>query len=199
MPEAQEITRLLGSLEGGNQEALNELLPLVYGELQRIAHRQLGRGRPGATLNTTALVHEAYLKLVDARHANWQDRAHFFAVSARAMRQILLNYARQSRAQKRGGEWRRITLDEVSLAPVQRAEVLLALDEGLTVLASIDGRMSRVVELRFFGGLTEREIGHVIGVSERTVRREWREAKAWLVRFLNTRPETKEEGVSRSN
>lgn len=199
MRESQEITELLGALDCGNQEVLDQLLPLVYGELHRLARRQLGRYRPGATLNTTALVHEAYLKLVDARRARWEDRAHFYAVSARVMRQVLLNYARRGRAQKRGGDWQRITFDEEFLAPVQRAEILLTLDEALIQLAAIDERMSRIVEMRFFGGLTERQTAHVLGVSDRTVRREWRGAKAWLAQFLDVRAGVGGNAVSRSN
>lgn len=180
-PAAPDATALLLEGEG---DALDALFPLVYGELHRIARRQLRRQPAGHTLNTTALVHEAYLKLIHAERVEWQDRAHFYALSARAMRQILLNYARDRQALKRGGDHHRITFTDDFAVAHQRAVALLDLDAALTEMADLDERMSRVVELRFFGGLSEAEIGHVLGISERTVRREWRQARAWLTRAL---------------
>ncbi len=184
MAPSEEITDLLMAMQRGTPDAMNRLFPRVYDELRDIAHRQLRKLRPGQTLNTTALVHEVYLKLVDQTQAGWKDRAHFFAVSALAIRQILVNYAQRQGAQKRGGGWQRLSLDEARLAPDERADVLLALDEALQQLAALDERLSRVVDYRFFGGLTEKEIAHVLGVTERTVRRDWRKAKALLAQAL---------------
>jgi RNA polymerase sigma factor (TIGR02999 family) len=168
---------LLRSRDGGGVDAL---FPLVYDELSRIAHRQLGRFRPGETLNTSALVHDAYLRLVDQTHAGWADRAHFFATAARAMRFIVVDYARQRSAEKRGGGASLLRLDEVDVPIQEQAGLLVGLDETLTRLATVDARMAKIVELRFFGGLTEVETAEVLGVTDRTVRREWLKAKAWL-------------------
>lgn len=179
-----DITGLLFEMREGERGALDRLFPLVYDELRRIARSQLRRLRPGQTLNTTGLVHDAYVKLVNQGQAHWQDRAHFFAVSALAMRQILVNYAQRKGAQKRGGGWHRIDFDEALMAPEERADVLLALDEALTRLAALDARLGRVVEYRFFGGMTEKEIAHVLGVTERTVRRDWQKARALLKTLL---------------
>jgi RNA polymerase sigma factor (TIGR02999 family) len=174
------ITELLGEWRDGDAAALDRLLPLVYEELRRIAQRQL-RGQQGEhTLNTTALVHEAYLRLVDHTSCAWADRAHFFNVAARAMRQILINHAHKYATAKRGGRWRRIPLDERVLAVEEQADLLLALDEALTRLAGLNARLSRVVECRFFGGMTEEEVAAALGVSDRTVRRDWLKAKLWL-------------------
>lgn len=186
MSAAADVTTLIRAWRNGRAEASAGLFPRVYDELKRLAHGQLGRARPMHTLDTTALVHEAYLKLVDQTHAQWQDRAHFFAVAATAMRHILINYARRRSAQKRGGEWRQVTFDEARLGPAARAETLVALDQALEELAVVDARLASVVEYRFFGGLTEAEIGCVLGVTERTVRREWSKAKAFLTRALDT-------------
>lgn len=185
MPATPDATNLLVDLREGDREAVDRLFPLVYEELRRLAHLQRRRLQPGQTLNTTALVHEAYLKLVDQTRTGWNDRAHFLAVCARAMRQIVLNYARRQSAQKRGGGRAPLPLDEGRLARNERAGVLVALDEALTQLTKRDERMGRVVECRFFGGLTEKEIGHVLEVSERTVRRDWRKAKRWLAQALS--------------
>lgn len=185
MSRAADVTGLLTDLREGDREAVDRLFPLVYDELRRLAHRQRQRLRPGQTLNTTALVHEAYLKLVDQTRTGWNDRAHFLAVCAQAMRQIVLNYARDQSAQKRGGTGRPLPLEEARLPAEGRAEVFIALDEALTHLKERDERMGRVVECRFFGGLTEKEIGHVLEVSERTVQRDWRKAKRWLAEALS--------------
>lgn len=168
----------------GRAEAPDGLFPRVYDELRRIARGQLRRAWSMDTLNTTSLVHEAYIKLVDQTQAQWQDRAHFFAVSATAMRHIMLNYAEKKSARKRGRDWRRVTFDEALLTAGERAETLIALNDALKELASLDARLATIVEYRFFGGLTEGEIGCVLGVTERTVRREWAKAKAFLSQSL---------------
>jgi RNA polymerase sigma factor (TIGR02999 family) len=174
------ITRPREEMRDGNDNALDRLLPLVYEELRRIARRQL-RGQPmGHTLNTTALVHEAFLKLSGGTGLAWADRAHFFRVAARAMRQILINHAHRHATAKRGGRWRRIPLEDAGLAVEEQAEMLLALDEALCRLAALNERLSRVVECRFFGGMTEEEVAMALGVSDRTVRRDWLKARLWL-------------------
>jgi RNA polymerase sigma factor (TIGR02999 family) len=175
-----QVTRLLQELEAGDEAALERLLPLVYDELRRVARRQLRRQEGEHTLNTTALVHEAYLKLVGHAGVPWADRAHFFGVAARAMRQVLINQAHKHATAKRGGRWRRLPLDEAVLAVEEQADVLLALDEALTRLATLNDRLSRVVEYRFFGGMTEEEVATMLGVSDRTVRRDWIKARLWL-------------------
>jgi RNA polymerase sigma factor (TIGR02999 family) len=179
-----DITGLLLAWRGGDSTALDRLFPLVYDELRRIAHRQLGLERPDHTLGTTALVHEAYLKLVDQTRAQLADRAHFYAVAARAMRRILVDYARGHRAAKRGAGQPQVSLDEATLVADQRADTLVALDEALTRLTDVDARLSRVVECRFFGGLTEEETAEALGVTARTVRRDWVKAKGWLSQAL---------------
>ena len=185
MSGSGDITTLLASWKSGQATAMNALFPLVYEELRRISRRQRRRVWSG-TMDTTALVHEAYLKLVDQKQAGWQDRAHFFAVSAIAMRQILINYAESKRTQKRGGNWRRVTFDDARGSPVTHgAETLLAVDEAMERLRKVDERLASIVEYRFFGGLTEAEIGCVLGLSERTVRREWRKARAFLSSTLS--------------
>jgi RNA polymerase sigma factor (TIGR02999 family) len=185
-----DISRQLAALyQGGgtDADAWHDLVPLVYDELRAIARRQLLRERDSHTLNTTALVHEAYLRLVNQRHAHWLDRAQFFAIAARVMRRILIDYARRHRAEKRGGRDLRVPIDgldtreEIQLAEVgERAELLMSLDDALTSLATIDERLARVVECRFFGGLTEEETAAALGVTARTVRRDWVKAKEWL-------------------
>ena len=172
---------------------MDRLMTLVYDELRAMAHRQLRRWRPGQTLNTTALVHEAYLRLVDPAGASWQDRAHFLSVAAVAMRHIVVDAERRRNAKKRGGEGLRVSLDEAE--PGQsgpdadsKAVEILTLDAALTSLAARNERLSRLVELRFFGGLTEEETAQALGISERTVRREWRKACAFLVHFYKTGP-----------
>ena len=179
-----EVTALLLELRDGDQTVVNALFPLVYEELREIAHRQLGRERPGHTLSTTALVHEAYERLVDHRHTEWQDRAHFCAVAARAMRRILVDYARRRHAQKRGGKQQPLPLDEARVAVEEQAALIVSLDQALNRLSSMSERLGQVVELRFFGGLTEDEAAEVLGISARTVRRDWVKAKAWLFKEL---------------
>lgn len=186
MGPAPDITDLLLAWRAGDPSAVDRLFPLVYEQLRRIAHHQLGRERPDHTLDTTALVHEAYLKLVDQTRAQWADRAQFFAVAARAMRRILVDYARRHRALKRGGERAQINLDDVALVADVRAEALIALDEALVRLAELDERLSRVVECRFFGGLTEEETAEALAVTPRTVQRDWVKAKGWLYQALRS-------------
>jgi RNA polymerase sigma factor (TIGR02999 family) len=178
--DTQPVTLLLLELRDGQSGAMDRLFPLVYEELRRIARRALRRERTGHTLATTGLVHEAYLRLVGQARLEYQDRAHFFGIAARAMRQILVDYARRHRAAKRGGAQRVVTLDEGALALEDRAEALLALDEALTDLESVDARLGQIVQCRFFGGLTEDETAEVVGVTARTVRRDWLKAKGWL-------------------
>jgi RNA polymerase sigma-70 factor (ECF subfamily) len=181
----EEVTGLLLAWSKGDQTALDKLVPLVYGELRRIAHRYISRDRRGYTLQTTALVHEAYLRLIDANNVSWQNRAHFLAVAAQAMRRILIDVARTRRSLKRGAQTRRVTLDEALVATPERGTDLLALDEALSRLAMLNPRQSQVVELRYFGGLTEEEVSGVLKVSERTVRSDWSLARAWLYRELS--------------
>jgi RNA polymerase sigma factor (TIGR02999 family) len=183
-PSDDTVTGLLLAWRAGRPEASDRLFPLVYEELRRIAHRQLGRERAGHTLDTTALVHEAYLKLVDQTQVQWVDRSHFLAVAAQAMRRILVDYARRYASDKRGGAPMRVSLTDATIVAEQRADLLLALDEALIDLAKMDERLSRVVECRFFGGLTEEETAEVLGVTARTVRRDWTKAKGWLHRVL---------------
>ncbi len=176
---------MLKAWGGGDQSAFDELLPLIYGELRRLARRYLRRERPNHSLQPTALVHEAYLRLVDQRQIQWQNRAHFFGAAAQVMRRILIDHARQHGAAKRGGAEQRVTLDEdLAFAP-ERDFNLLVLDGALNRLAEVDPQMSRLVELRFFGGLSIDETAEVMGVSEATVTRQWRAAKAWLHRELS--------------
>ena len=183
MSRDEDITTLLLAWRAGEDAAHEQVFPLVYDELQRIAHRHLSREREGHTLDTTALVHEAYLKLVGQR-ADWNDRAHFYAIAAEAMRRVLVDHARRYQALKRG-EWpKRVSLTDDMLVADVRADTLLALDDALTELASIDERLSRVVECRFFGGLTEEETAEALGITARTVRRDWLKAKGFLHRML---------------
>lgn len=191
-PGRQEsVARLLDDLRHGRREALDELFPLVYDELRELAHRQRAAWQGDDTLNTTALVHEAYLKLVDQRRATWESQAHFLATAARAIRHVLINYARDRRAQKRGGGWERVSLDEHYLpagtdaAAPSWEDRVVALDEALQRLASRSERQSRIVECRFFGGMTVEQTAHAIGVSVPTVTRSWTVARAWLHRELN--------------
>jgi RNA polymerase sigma factor (TIGR02999 family) len=183
------ITEALVALRQGTPGAMDRLMPLVYDQLRRVAHRQLGAEPAGHTLTTTALVHEAYLRLVDQSRVQWQDRAHFFAVAARAMRRILIDYARRYRAARRGGgpdgvPTKPISLDSTELPAAERADALLALDEALDRLELIDARAARVVDCRFFAGLTEVETAEALAVSPRTVAREWALAKGWLYQEL---------------
>lgn len=181
-----EVTRLLVSLGAGDKNALNRLMPLVYVELRRLARSRLGSERSDHTLNTTALVHEAYMKLADQTRINWQSRAQFFALASQAMRRILVDYARRRNASKRGGN-NVISIREVdSVAAEMKTDDLVALDEALTRLGAIDARQSQIVECRFFGGLSIEETAKVVGVSTATVKREWAVARAWLYRALNS-------------
>jgi RNA polymerase sigma-70 factor, ECF subfamily len=179
-PKSHEVTQLLLAWSEGDQSALDRLMPLVYDELRRLAQSYMRRERTNHTLQTTALIHEAYLRLFDAEQVQLENRTHFFAVAARLMRQILVDFARAHGYQKRGGGARQISLDEALLIGQPRDEDLIALDEALSELARLDERKSRVVELRFFGGLTEAETAAVLEVAPETVRRDWRLAKSWL-------------------
>ena len=178
--DSDNVTRLLLEWGDGNQQALEALVPLIYKELRNLAHNFLYRERPGHTLQTTALVHEAYLKLIDQNDARWQNRAHFFAIAAQAMRRILIDSARKHAAVKRGGPQEELSLDEVADIALEPDSNLLKLDEALNELAKIDPRQSRIVELRYFGGLTIEETAEVTSVSPATVKREWMMARAWL-------------------
>jgi RNA polymerase sigma factor (TIGR02999 family) len=179
------ITDLLLQVRQGSPNAMDLLFPLVYAELRRIAHRQLQGERPGHTLGTTGLVHETYLKLVDQTRVQWQDRKHFFALAARAMRQILVDYARRYRAQRRGGGTKRVALTEAASVEDKQADLLLAVHEALERLSSMNQRLSRVVECRYFAGLTDAETAEALGVSARTVERDWVKAKGWLYQELH--------------
>ena len=180
-----EITQLLAEWSEGNQAALDQLYPLVYNELRRLAHGYLRRERKGHTLQTTALINEAYLRLVDQKHVHWANRSHFFGISAQIMRRILIDHARRYDYAKRGGGAQRISLDEAAVVAKQRGRALLMLDEALTSLAKIDPRRSQVVELRYFGGLNNEEIAGVLKISENTVTRDWNMARAWLYQELS--------------
>jgi len=182
--DTRPITDLLLQASSGDRDAIDRLFPLVYEELRRVAHRALRREHPDHTLSTTGLVHEAYLKLVDQRRAQYRDRAHFFAVAAGAMRRILVDYARRYQRVKRGAGQRPFSLDENAVSLDERSENLLALDDALARLESLNPRLSRVVECRFFGGLTEEEIAEVMGVTPRTVKRDWAKARGWLYQEL---------------
>lgn len=181
----QQITQLLVEWSNGDDAALEMLLPLVYDELRRLAHHYMSAERVGHTLQTTALVNEAYLRLTDCRQVRWQNRAHFFALAATLMRRILVEHARASDRQKRGGGAFRVALNESAILAPERSRELLALDEALNRLAEIDPRKSRVVELRFFAGLTNDEMAEVLKVSPNTVTRDWKMAEAWLRRELS--------------
>jgi RNA polymerase sigma-70 factor, ECF subfamily len=180
----QEVTRLLAAWGDGDSAALDRLTPLVYDELRRLAHRHMGRERAGHTLQTSALVNEAFIRLIDQRDVRWQNRAHFFGIAAQMMRRILVDYARGRRYQKRGGDARRAPLDEAVMVSEERAADVVALDEALKSLCEFDPRKSRIVELRFFGGLSIEETAEVLSVSPGTVMREWTLAKAWLRREM---------------
>lgn len=185
-PSPGAVTELLERARGGNAASVEQLVPLVYGELRRIAAGYLRRERPGQTLQATALVHEAYLRLFKDEALSFQNRAHFLGIAARSMRQILVEHARARGASKRGGERRRITLDEQVAATGARDIDLLALDEALGRLAAVDAQHARIVELRFFGGLTNEETAAALGVSPATIKRAWAVARAWLYRELAT-------------
>jgi RNA polymerase sigma-70 factor (ECF subfamily) len=181
---SQEVTQLLAAWSDGDRSALDQLLPLVADELHRLAHRYMDHEREGHTLQTTALVNEAYLKLIDQRNVRWQNRAHFFGIAAQIMRRILIDHARRHLGARRGGG-KTISLDEVAVVSDERAAELVALDDALTGLAKVDGRKGRVVELRYFGGLSVEETAEVLGVSPETTTRDWRRAKAFLRREMS--------------
>jgi len=190
MPHSADVTRLLAEWRNGNAHAVDSLFRLIYTELHRMARGQRRRMWSVDTLNTTALVHEAYLKLIDQSEPNWEGRAHFLAVASTAMRHILINYAEGKRTRKRGGDLREVTLDDAHGPADGRVESLLAIQQALVQLDDLDPRLVRIVDCRFFGGLTEPEIACALGVTERTVRREWRKAKAVLSRTLSSRSAT---------
>jgi RNA polymerase sigma factor (TIGR02999 family) len=181
-----EVTDILVELKRGNREAQNRLIPLVYKELRRIAKAHLRRESAGHSLQPTALVHEAYLRLVDIKEIDWQCRAHFFAVGSNLMRRVLVDHARANQAAKRGGPENTIWLDESVLQSPSRAPEIVALDDALNELARLDERQAKIVEMRFFAGMTEQETGDVLGISVRTVHRDWRVAKAWLFKELGS-------------
>jgi RNA polymerase sigma-70 factor, ECF subfamily len=183
-PAAPHVTALLQAWSAGDQSALDQLVPLVHAELRRLARRYMRRERAGHTLQTTALIHEAFIRLVEAKAVNWQNRAHFFGISARVMRRVLVDFARERGYRKRGGGDRRVLLNEELLVADTPDENLVALDDALNALADIDPRKSRAIELRFFGGLSIEEAALVLEVSSETVKRDCRLAKAWLLRWL---------------
>jgi RNA polymerase sigma factor (TIGR02999 family) len=188
-PTSHEVTELLLAWSAGDQGALDRLVPLVYAELHRLAKSYMRKEGTGQTLQTTALIHEAYLRLIDVNQVQWQNRAHFFGVAAHLMRQILVAAAREQGAQKRGGGAQHVSLDEVLLGSQAADEDLLAIDEALSALAEFDARKAQVVELRFFGGLTEEETATALKVSPETVKRDWRIARSWLRRQLSGEPQ----------
>ena len=182
------ITKLLQGWQGGDRAALDALVPVVYKELHRLAHCELRKERPNHTLQSTALVHEAYFRLVGKSLPQWESRTHFFAIAAQLMRQILVDYARRHRASKRGSGVCMLTLDDAVTLPQRKDVDVIAIDEALTTLAEIDPRQSRVVELRFFAGLSLQEISEVMGIGTATVQRDWTAARAWLYREISRRP-----------
>jgi RNA polymerase sigma factor (TIGR02999 family) len=186
MVSPANVTALLGEWSRGNQTALDRLLPLVYAELRRVAARQLRNERADHTLQPTALVHEVYLRIVDQRQVDWQNRAHFFGVAARVMRRILVDHARRHGASKRGDGVRCVSIDEAKEIATSNEMPILALDQALERLESVDADLARIVELRAFGGLTIEEAAHVLGVSPSTAKRDWRTAKSWLNRELRS-------------
>ena len=180
-----QITQLLAEWSDGNQSALDELYPLVYNELHRLARRYMSRERKGHTLQTTALINEAYVRLVDQKNVHWANRSHFFAISAQIMRRILIDHARRHAYAKRGGGAQQVSLEEAAMVVPDRGSELVRLDEALKALAKIDERRCHVVELRYFGGLSNEEIAGVLKVSENTVTRDWNLARAWLYQQLS--------------
>jgi RNA polymerase sigma factor (TIGR02999 family) len=183
-PGSAAITRLLIDWRGGDQAALEQLIPLVHDELRRLARRHMARERVGHTLQATALVNEAFVRLIDVRQVKWQDRAHFFAMSSRLMRRILVDFARSKGYQKRGGGAQKVSFDEALVVTTEPGQDLVALDDALNALAAFDGRKAQVVEMRFFGGLSVEETAEALKVSVDTVMRDWKLAKAWLLREL---------------
>lgn len=185
MPRSSEITELLNACSNGEREAFDRLIPLVYEDLRAIAHNRLARERPDHTLNTTGIVHEAYIRLVPQATATWRDRAHFFAVSSKVIRDLLIDHAREHKATKRGGGAVHLPISDELQGKEPRTVELLALDDALSKLGEMDARLERVVECRFFGGLTMEETAEATGTSLRTVEREWRRARAYLYRALS--------------
>ncbi len=183
-PQQQQVTQLLGEWRGGDTSALEKLIPLVQPKLQRLAQYYMNQERPGHTLQATVLVDDAYLQLADKTHPQWQNRAHFFAVAAQLMRRIMVDHARQRQALKRGGGAIRVSLDECAVLTETRADELLALDEALEKLAAFDPRKARVVEMRYFAGLTMEEIAEVLKIHLNTAKRDWTSARAWLFAAL---------------
>jgi RNA polymerase sigma-70 factor (ECF subfamily) len=182
----KSVTQLLIEWREGDETALDQLIPLVYEEMRRLARYYMRRERPGHTLQTTALINEAYIRLVDHKGMRWQNRAHFYGVAAQAMRRILVNHARSRHYEKRGGGAPMVELDEAATVARERAAEMVALDEALNQLAAVDPRQSKVVELRYFGGMSVEETAEVLGVSSVTVMRDWRAAKAWLLREITS-------------
>jgi RNA polymerase sigma factor (TIGR02999 family) len=186
-PPKHEVTQLLIDWSNGDKTALDKLMPMIHEELRSLAHHYMSRERSGHTLQTTALVNEAYLRLVNRKSVHWQNRAHFFAIAAQSMRSILVDHARGLAYAKRGGGAPKVALDEAMIVSQERAAEVVALDETLAILAEIDPKQSRIVELRFFGGLTIEETAEVLDLSPATIKREWTTAKAWLYQQLNMR------------
>lgn len=184
-PPTHELTQLLIAWSDGDRAALEKLTPLVYEELRRLAHSYMSRERKGHTLQTTALVHEAYLRLFNREEIHWQNRAHFFAIAAQLMRRILVDHARSNASQKRGGQAQKVSLDEAAVISQERGSEVIALDEALKGLAVIDPQQSSIVELRFFGGLSVDETAEVLSLSPATIKREWSSAKLWLHREIS--------------
>ena len=185
VPSSYEVTQLLKAWGRGDEGALGQLIPLVQQELHRLAHRYMSREKPDHTLQTTALVNEVYLRLVDIKQVSWQDRAHFFAIMARMMRRVLTDFARSRNYQKRGGAALYVSFDEALAVSEEKDAEIVAVDEALSALAAVDARKGQVVELRFFGGLSVEETAEVLKVSPETVKRDWRFAKSWLHRALS--------------
>ena len=184
VPPPHQVTKLLVDWRNGDQGALEQLIPLVHEELRRVARRHMAHERPGHTLQATALVNEAYVRLIDIKQVNWQDRAHFFAMSSRLMRRVLVDFARSKGYQKRGGGAQKVSLDEALIVSSEPGADLVALDDALDALAAFDARKAQVVEMRFFGGLSVEETAEALKVSVDTVMRDWKLAKAWLLREL---------------
>lgn len=187
-PPSLDVTALLKAWSDGDQKAFDQLLPLVYAELRRVARLRMRTARKGDILQATALIHEAYIRLIDVHRVHWQNRAHFFAVSAKLMRQVMVDAVRASGARKRGGDLPHVAFDEALVPAPERGRELVALDAALDALAQIDARKSQVVELRYFGGLSVEETAEVLKVSEQTVTRDWRMARLWLARELGRGP-----------
>ena len=189
-PSPKSITQLLIEWRDGDEKALDRLMPLVYNELNRLAHRYMRRERPGHSFQTNDLVNEAYLRLIDHKGMRWQNRAHFYAVAAHAMRRILVDRARSQGSVKRGGRIQLVGLEQADTAPEKQAADLIALDEALTELAAIDQRKAKIVEMRYFGGMSVEETAEALDVSAVTVMRDWSTAKAWLLRALSSDSQT---------